>query len=52
MITVTGEVHGSLIVYRDFLKKRVERLIIKKFGLFIEKGIDRFINFIADLLNW
>ena len=44
--------NDNLITYREFLKKRVERGIIKIFGSLIEEGIDKFIDFISNLLNW
>ena len=44
--------NDNLVTYREFLKKRVEHGIIKIFGPLIEKGIDKFVDFIANLLNW
>lgn len=35
---------NNVISYREFLKKRTERIL--------EEAIDEFIDFIADLLNW
>lgn len=44
--------NDNLVTYREFLKKRVERGIIKIFGSLIEEGIDKFVSFIVNLLNW
>jgi len=44
--------NDNLVIYREFLKKKVERGIIRIFGPLIEKGIDKFVDFIANLLNW